>query len=194
MPVAGFVLVGGSSSRMGRDKARLTIESRLLVEDVAAKVACAAQRVALVGAAERYRDLGMECLSDLRPSLGPLAGIEAALNARQGTLNLIVACDMPNLRVEWLNALVAKAEERKALCVVCQDVNRAIHPLCSVWSEHCLPDVRKALEERRLRVLDLIKELHAEYVAVNDHIRNINTPADWENWRNSPSGEAVQFS
>jgi molybdenum cofactor guanylyltransferase len=194
MPVAGFVLVGGGSSRMGRDKARLALESRFLVEDVAAKVAYAAGRVALVGAAERYRDLNMECLSDLRPSLGPLAGIEAALAAQWGTLNLIVACDMPNLRVEWFRRLIARAEEHGSVCVVCQDASQAIHPLCSVWSERCLPPVRKALDERRLRVLDLIRELQAEFVTIDDHIRNINTPAEWENWRNSVSRKTVHFS
>ena len=79
MQAAGFVLVGGQSSRMGRDKARLRIGSGLLVEDVAGKLASCTASVTLVGPPERYADLPFECLPDLRPGLGPLAGIEAAL-------------------------------------------------------------------------------------------------------------------
>ena len=79
MLVAGFVLVGGRSLRMGRDKARLPINSHLLVEDVAAKVGFVSQSVALVGELQHYRDVPFDFVNDLRPSLGPLAGIEAAL-------------------------------------------------------------------------------------------------------------------
>ena len=49
MQAAGFVLVGGRSSRMGQDKARLPMGSGLLVEEIAAKVAQAASRVTLIG-------------------------------------------------------------------------------------------------------------------------------------------------
>ena len=75
----GFVLAGGRSSRMGRDKAFLPWESRFLVQHVTDQVALAAGNVALIGDQERYSALRLDCFADLRPGLGPLAGIEAAL-------------------------------------------------------------------------------------------------------------------
>src|SRR4051794_11037884 len=102
MQAAGFVLVGGHSSRMGCDKALLPLKSGLLIQEVTAKVTAAAGTVALVGEPERYRDLGLDCLPDLRSGMGPLAGIEAALESGRGELNLIVACDMPSLDTDWL--------------------------------------------------------------------------------------------
>ncbi len=182
--MAGFVLVGGRSFRMGRDKARLPLKSHLLVEDVAAKVAFVAQNVALIGGLERYCDLPFECLDDLRPSLGPLAGVETALASQRGELNLIVACDMPNIRVEWLQRLLARAIEGNGDCVVCQDSSGSIHPLCGVWSQRCLPRVTAALDRGRLRALDLIQELKAVYLPVGEFIHNLNTPDDWETWCN----------
>jgi molybdenum cofactor guanylyltransferase len=81
MQSAGFVLVGGDSSRMGRDKALLPLKSGLLIDEVAGKVADACGTAALIGEPERYRHLGIDCLADLRPRMGPLAGIETALDS-----------------------------------------------------------------------------------------------------------------
>lgn len=176
MQAAGFVLVGGRSSRMGRDKARLQIGSGLLVEDVAAKVANAAARVALVGPPERYVDLPFECLADLRPQCGPLGGIETALAADYGELNLVTGCDMPDLAPEWLQELVSTARRTHALCVVTRDGAGKIHPLCAVYRRECLPLVRGAIDAGKLKLFDFLKELAAVEVHTAAIIGNLNTP------------------
>jgi molybdopterin-guanine dinucleotide biosynthesis protein A len=176
MQSAGFVLVGGRSLRMGRDKARLPMGAGLLVEEIAAKVAHAASRVTLVGAPERYADLPFECLADLRPHLGPLAGIETALAANYGEINLITGCDMPDLAPEWLEEMVFSARRTSALCVVTRDAAGKIHPLCAVYRSECLPLVRRALDGGRLKLLDLLKELRAVEMHTAAIIGNLNTP------------------
>ena len=176
MQTAGFVLVGGRSSRMGRDKARLRIGSKLLVEDIAAKVANATTRMALVGSPERYADLPFECLADLHLQLGPLAGIETALAADYGELNLITGCDMPDLAPEWLRQLVLTARRTRALCVVTADAAGKIHPLCAVYRTECLPLVRRALDAGRLKLLDFLSELAAVEMKTDAIIGNLNTP------------------
>jgi molybdenum cofactor guanylyltransferase len=176
MQSAGFVLVGGRSSRMGHDKARLRVGSGLLVQEIAAKVTNAASRVTLVGAPERYGDLSYECLPDLRPGLGPLAGIETALAASYGELNLITGCDMPDLAPEWLEEIICGARRTNALCVVTRDAAGKIHPLCAVYRRECLPLVRRALDRGRLKLLDLLKELCAVEMHTAAVIGNLNTP------------------
>ena len=183
MQVAGFVLVGGSSSRMGRDKARLPIGTHLLVEDVAAKVKAVASNVMLVGQQDRYSDLQVECLPDLRPGLGPLAGIEAALFSGRGEHNLIVGCDMPGLDPMWLERLVNAAKKRGARCIVSRDETGALHPLCAIYHQACLPDIRAALDARHLRLLDVIQGLHADFMDIERTILNINNPSQWVDWQ-----------
>lgn len=183
MKAAGFVLVGGRSSRMGRDKALLRCDAHTLVEDVAARVRDVAGNVALVGEPERYGGLGFECLPDLHPRLGPLSGIEAALDARRADLNLIVACDMPGIETGWLLQLVSHAEETNSLCVIARDTKGIMHPLCAVYRSACLPLVRRALDEQRLRAQDLIHELRAEFVDIGAVLDNVNTPEEWIAWR-----------
>jgi molybdopterin-guanine dinucleotide biosynthesis protein A len=191
MSLAGFVLVGGRSSRMGRDKARLAVGSCLLVEDVAAKVRFLTRNVALIGETQRYRDLPFECFEDLRQYQGPLAGIETALAMGRGEWNLIVACDMPNLRTEWLAALIAEARKTPCDCIVLKDAKAKIHPLCGIWRASCLPVVRRALDAHRPKVMDLLAELPTAYMPVGATIANVNTPEDWDRWRASNLKEAA---
>ena len=182
---AGFVLVGGRSSRMGRDKALLPCNSRFMVEHVADQVASAVGNVALIGNPERYSALGIDCLSDLRHGLGPLAGIEAALASNRGELNLIVACDMPGLEKTLLLKLLQRAEMNEAQCVVARDEAGLMHPLCAVYSSSCLPAVQRALNARRLKVLDVVEELGAVPIDIGQQISNVNTPEEWDAWRES---------
>jgi molybdopterin-guanine dinucleotide biosynthesis protein A len=158
------------------------MNSHSLVEDVAEKVGFVSQSVALVGGLQHYRDLPFDFINDLRPSLGPLAGIEAALASDRGELSLIVACDMPNLQVKWLQDLITTAIKFDGDCVVCRDSGGAIHPLCGAWRRNSLPGVRNALDRGRFRVLDLIQELKSVYLPVDEFIHNVNTPNEWEAW------------
>ncbi len=194
MRVAGFVLTGGRSSRMGRDKARLPVESHLLVEDVAAKLTCITPNVALIGGAHRYRDLGLECLDDLRLDCGPLAGIETALTAGRGHLNLILACDMPGLQVEWLQRLLDKAAAGESACVTVQDGDGMIHPLCAVWKPICLPQIRNALDAGRLQVLSILDELKTEFLPLSGPLHNVNTPGEWQAWKRKRVQESTPAS
>ena len=183
MRAAGYVLVGGRSSRMGLNKARLPLSSHLiLVESVAAKVANIAGNVALIGDPAAYGDLPIECIPDLRSGSGPLAGIEAALTSGRCELNLIVACDMPGLKSEWLARLVTAAEASDRLCFAAEDLSGRVHPLCAVYRTACLPAVGQALDSGRLRLLELIDVLNAEMVKLDAVIDNVNTPEEWNSW------------
>jgi len=171
------------STRMGRDKALLRWGSQRLVETVAATVAAVTETVTLVGQPERYINLNIPCLPDLRGQFGPLAGIEAALETRQTEWNLIVGCDMPGVSVEVLNCLLNRASQTSSLCVAARDITGQIQPLCAVYHCRCLPVIQKALDEGRLKLMRVLEDLQAEYVPVEVKLTNINTPEDWIQWQ-----------
>lgn len=189
MRTAGFVLVGGKSTRMGQDKALLPWHSQRLVEKVAAILAAVTGTATLVGRPERYANLGIPCLADHREALGPLAGIEAALEAKQAEWNLIVGCDMPDVNADVLRYLLDKAQQMHAPCVAAQDSTGQIHPLCAVYHVRCLPIVKKSLDEGRLKLMSVLEELQAEYLPVPIQLVNINTPEDWLRWQQRSSNE-----
>jgi molybdenum cofactor guanylyltransferase len=168
---------------MGRDKALLEWNAHSLVEEVAGKVRSVAGNVALVGPVERYGALGFRCVPDLRPGLGPLAGIEAALASGRAGANLIVACDLPGVESAWLERLMRETEASGTKSAVIRDGGGVVQPLCGVYTGACLPVIRRALDEGRLSVQEVSEELQARMVEIEEALANVNTPEDWHAWR-----------
>lgn len=178
---AGFVLVGGNSSRMGQDKARLPFQGKTLVEHVAAAVAEAAGSVTLVGAPERYATLGLPMLADTRAGAGPLAGIHTALGASRAAWNLIVACDMPGISGAFLQSLMAAAESCGADCLLPAGPSRLPEPLCAAYHVRCLDSIGAALDRNVRKITDGLTGVRVANwsVAQSGWFRNVNTAAEW---------------
>jgi molybdopterin-guanine dinucleotide biosynthesis protein A len=168
---------------MGQNKARLKVDSRLLVEVIAGKVQGVTGSVTLIGNPAAFRDLPFACLADLRPGLGPLGGLETALSSSQADLNVVVGCDMPGIPASALDHLLAVAQQSGALCTMALDSVNRRHPLCAVYRRACMPFVRAALDAGRLRLLDLVEELKAVEVRVDLVLENLNTPEEFAEWR-----------
>src|SRR5271165_5171522 len=102
--VAAFILAGGASSRMGRDKGLLELAGVPLVLRTAQLLEPLVAEVTVVGAGERYSALGLTTIDDQNGGegerAGPLAGIVTALRATRAPWNLILACDLPYLSAE----------------------------------------------------------------------------------------------
>ncbi|MFL6416296.1 MAG: molybdenum cofactor guanylyltransferase [Bryobacteraceae bacterium] len=182
MQASGFVLAGGNSSRMGRNKAYLPGVFRYILDDVAENVRAVTGNVMLVGDPSRYHEFDYPCVSDLRPGMGPLAGLESALIHSSNDLSLVVACDMPAIPSAVFQTLLERIRNSNASCVVAQDALGRIHPLCAVYKRTCLPAIQCRLDEKRLSLMGLLAELSTDYVRVSGVIENINTPEEWTRW------------
>jgi molybdopterin-guanine dinucleotide biosynthesis protein A len=88
----GFVLAGGRSSRMGRDKALIQLGGRSMLEIALEKLRALPLPVPPRVAGARL-DAG--AIADLHPGCGPLGGMEAALTASSRPLNVFLPLDMP---------------------------------------------------------------------------------------------------
>jgi molybdenum cofactor guanylyltransferase len=136
--VAGAVLAGGPSRRMGRDKATLPLGGSTLGRMAVDAVAAVADPVALVAPAGHPANLLLaegagrpgRLLAVADPGQGPLAALAAALQALQAEHLLVVAGDHPGLRVELLRRLVAL--RRRAPAVACRRAGR-VEPMVAVY-------------------------------------------------------------
>ena len=94
--VAGAVLAGGASSRMGRPKALIEIDGRTLLDRaVGALTAAAIDPVIVVGGDQAAIEAaGHRFVPDEYPGEGPLGGIISALGAVDTDLVVVLACDL----------------------------------------------------------------------------------------------------
>jgi molybdopterin-guanine dinucleotide biosynthesis protein A len=131
--VAAAVLAGGSSRRMGRDKATLRVggvELARAVIEVAGQVAAPVVVVAPDGhpAVALAARAGAGWVPD--PGFGPLAAIAAALGAIEAPYLLVLAADHPELRAELLSLLIAERATGEA--VACRRGPR-LEPLVAIY-------------------------------------------------------------
>jgi molybdopterin-guanine dinucleotide biosynthesis protein A len=189
---AAFVLAGGKSLRMGRDKALLEIAGEALIDRTVRLAASVASHVRVVGGADRLAGRGFEILRDEIPNAGPLAGIATALNATTHDWNLILACDLPYLTRDWLAYLVERATATRLDAVVPKSA-KGYEPLCAMYRKSCIVAAQMGVDRGDLRVQDFVAELgrqgrldtveHAEWNRFDSGARlfkNMNEPADYE--------------
>ncbi|HTX15087.1 MAG TPA: molybdenum cofactor guanylyltransferase [Candidatus Baltobacteraceae bacterium] len=189
--ISAFILAGGESSRMGRDKARLELGGMPLILRTARLVESVAGAPAIIGNPDAHRTLGLRVIPDDWPGAGPLGGIATALRAAPAPWNLIVATDLPYLTREWLEYLVARALASRADAVVPMNAAGA-EPMCAMYHRRAEPSIRAALERGTRKVTDGLLGILVETITPAEWKRfdsegllfkNMNSPEDYEEAR-----------
>ena len=180
--VAGLLLTGGASRRMGTDKACLVVDGRSLAERGAAALAAVCDPVLEVGPGYS----GLPAVREEPPGSGPLAAVGAgwaALSAagHRGPV-LVMAVDMPFVTSALLHLLAHRPGPATA---VPRSDGRA-QPLCARFASEALEQVAGLLAsgERSLRALlevvdvDWVERAEWEPVAGPDAFTDLDEPAD----------------
>jgi molybdenum cofactor guanylyltransferase len=200
--IAGFILAGGASSRMGVDKGLLEIEGAPMIVRAARLLESVVRTPAwVVGTPGKYREFGMRGIVDDWPGCGPLGGIATALRTSAADWNLMVACDLPYLTREWLQYLLERALDSAEEAVVplnlTDENKRGAEPLCAVYHKGCELALRRALERGVRKATDGLAELRVEVIEPKEWkgfdsngllFKNVNTPADYEQARRTFAG------
>lgn len=182
-PLTAVITAGGQSSRFGSDKARAVWRGRPLLWHVAASFPAVQARL-LLGPPGRYPltdwDLGhWEQTPDLRPGLGPLAGLETALTLAPAGWVAFAGVDNPCLTPGYWEKLLA-ARRPGVLSVQARHPERGPQPLGALYHTDLLPHVRALLDhgERRLRLAALPERTVLLPDLPPAFFRNVNQPAD----------------
>ena len=135
-PLYGAILCGGLSSRMGTNKALLSMRPGIRQLDYAAGLLSprCESVLACTGPASRVQPVlpaGVTPVIDPARAVGPMAGVIAALEHAAGYGVLVLACDMPwvDERVldrllaardpgQWITAFVAGDGEPEPMCAI----------------------------------------------------------------------------
>jgi molybdopterin-guanine dinucleotide biosynthesis protein A len=187
--IAPYILAGGRSSRMGQDKAMLTLRGKTLL----ARAVATLRAVPLLNADDRAGERGQERTSitvlgerellegadrDLRdeyPGCGPLGGIGAALGdlERSGYADwaLFLPVDMPFLPAGLIDALLREwIEATRRGSLVCHVSVRHFmegsfrdvpQPLVSLIHRRLYPCVREALPAGQFKVTPVLESASA---------------------------------
>ncbi|CAM3313196.1 molybdenum cofactor guanylyltransferase [Mycolicibacterium frederiksbergense] len=180
--LAGIVLAGGASRRMGRDKATLVVRGQTLVERVVSTVGTRCAPVFVIAApGQALPDLPAQVLRDEVRGLGPLLatarGLRAAADAG-GTWAFVCAVDMPHLDAGIIDELTEAAASSVADVVLPWDGRD--HYLAGLYRTALAAraDELVAAGERSMRALVDAADTQRIVMEQRRELTNVNTPQD----------------
>lgn len=161
--VGGYVLAGGKSSRMGRDKALLELAGKPLVQHAVVKLQRICAEVHLLGNRNELAVYG-PLVRDVHEGRGPLSGIEAALEDSQYDWNLFMPVDMPFLPAAflgwWVPMALARAKEGMRMAML--TVDERPQPALCLLHKDVLPFVKQAMEQGGFKLFRVFEEAERE--------------------------------
>lgn len=179
----GFVVAGGRSSRMGRDKALLPYGESTLLDHAIAQTRRVTDDVAiLAGPVRRYEGFGLAVVEDVVCGVGPLGGLYSALLSASvdGRERIFwLAVDLPHVSADLLSGLMNGLDRAD---VVMARTERGLEPLCAAFrTEPTLARVRRSLLQGELKLTDALEGLLLQSIDTDPAMfLNINTFGDYE--------------
>ncbi|MBD2567153.1 molybdenum cofactor guanylyltransferase [Anabaena lutea] len=184
--LTAIVLAGGKSSRMGEDKALISIQGIPLLPRVCNVAKSCTDTIYIVTPwPERYQHLSLPRCEFIQenPSdtQGPLVGFAQGLEKVKTEWVLLLACDLPNLRVEvlqdWVKRLDTVEEENIAYLV---KNTKGWEPLCGFYRSRCLPLLLNFINQGGRSFQKWLKQYPVKVLPLSepDILFNCNTPED----------------
>ena len=182
-----FVLAGGLSSRMGREKAFLELDGRTLLSRTMQVAQAVSDQVMIVGSREKFSRFG-PVVVDVYRERGPLGGVHAALAGNAAEWNLMLAVDLPRLQPELLQFIASQARQSGAMVTVPRAGGR-FQPLCAVYRKAFLPFAEAALREGKNKIDALFPEVDTRVIEEPELVSagfaagmfmNVNTPEEYK--------------
>jgi molybdopterin-guanine dinucleotide biosynthesis protein A len=160
--ITGVILAGGKSSRMGQNKALMSLGGVRLIDRVVGVLCEVFSSLLMVpNSPEVYADLRLPMVGDVLPDKGSLGGIYSAVYHAPTPYCFVVACDMPFLQAAVIHYLVDQLADYD---VVIPDIHGEMQPLHAIYSKACLPPIRRCLEANRLRIVSFLPEVRVRAV------------------------------
>lgn len=184
-PVNGLVLVGGKSTRMGKDKSQLQYHDlpqgeyayRLLKEQIAM------HRVFF-----SVRDLdqmqGEHVITDKFLGLGPFSGICSAFMKNPNVAWLVLATDVPNVNKEVINKLILGRNPKKVATCFKAKLKKFPEPLITIYEPKAYLILLNYLAQGITCPRKVLINEDVEIIEIDDDlVKNVNTPEEFDKFK-----------
>jgi molybdopterin-guanine dinucleotide biosynthesis protein A len=188
-PLAGLVLCGGESTRMGEEKCFLQYHARPQWEHLARLleplcsgviVSCHVRQLSRLSAALPSLPHPPMLAADLPEYAGhgPMSGLLTGFHRLPGYSILLVACDYPLLRTQDLELLIGA--RRKGADAVCfsREKEGIDEPLVAVYESTAMPAIRESFQQGKYSLRDVLGKIrtHRLEAPAGDVLVSVDTP------------------
>jgi len=183
--LTGIIMAGGKSSRMGMNKATTIFRSRMLAEYPIRLLENTCGQI-LISTNEAL-PFSFKQVADVMPECGPMGGIFSCLRESVSHYNVVLACDMPLLTTDYIQALINKISDEKIIVPMHED--GSIESLCAIYPTSCKDRMYEEIKSGQFVLHAFILKLPfigipvpAEPANGLNIFTNINTLTELENY------------
>ncbi len=174
---AAYVMAGGRSRRMGRDKLFMPVDGVPLLERTLHVCRGLFDDVYVVaGQNAKFRSLEYDVLLDAPGAEGPMAGIITALRHCTASACFVTSADLPDLDNAVITTLLLEYAGEQYLGVA---EPRRGQPLCGIYAVSSLPVFLAAAKRGDYALHSVLTAIDHRFVQLNiKQWRNVNYPID----------------
>lgn len=185
-----FILAGGKSSRMGRDKGLIEINRRPMIAYLIETLHNLGLETSIVSNNSYYGQFGLPVLPDIIKDQGPLGGLYTAMHHAKAANVLLLSCDMPFIGEEALQKLLGALQPDQIVATL---MNGHLNPMPAIYPCRLEEQVKSLILAQKLKMSRWLSEQNPVVVALDNKLRsketndsgyfgeefiNINTPDD----------------
>lgn len=178
--MAGVILAGGRSKRMGFDKKYLTPNGEPQYRYLYNTMALVFDRVFISLSAQETYTGPEEIVRDQFNFSGPLNGMLSSLKTIRTKGIFFVAVDMPNITKEELLTLLSHRDQSlHATCYMNKETNH-IEPLFSIWEQSSIEIITRSLTNNIYSPYQILAHHSVKRIETSNSklFHNLNTPED----------------
>lgn len=182
--IAGYILAGGKSTRMGSDKGMLPLNKSVFIAHIVQTLkAASVESITIVSSNTDYDFLNCNRINDVYPGKGPVGGIFTALRHSTTAYNIILSVDIPLISADVINWLIANRNEEKQITQV--RVGDKTNPLIAVYNKDLVSIFEDHIKKDQLKLIGIVDSIPHQTIAIPKKwtalLQNINTKEDYQN-------------
>ncbi|GAO30702.1 molybdenum cofactor guanylyltransferase [Geofilum rubicundum] len=185
-----FILAGGKSSRMGRDKGLIEIDGRPMTAHLIDTLKNLGMTPGIISNNPAYEQFGLPVIPDIIKDQGPLGGLYTTMRWTRAANVLLVSCDMPFVSEEALKSLLDAIQPGR---IVAAKVNDRLNPMPAIYPIRLKEKIKSLILAQKLKMSQWLSEQNPVVVTLGmkpyriratdsdelgDQFININTPDD----------------
>ena len=189
MTLEAAILAGGTSRRIGENKAFIELGGKPLVKwtiENLREVKIFNRIFLVANDLTQFLPIELELFADIFSAIGPLGGLHAALRFCESEYLFVTTCDMPFVKPEAVKLIIHNARGFDACVPVISD---NFEPLLAVYNKRVIKEVENSIKHNERRIISFFQNIRVRKI-YEDEIKeadpelrsffNINFPEDLE--------------
>ena len=176
-----IILAGGNSTRMGTDKALLTLNGKTFVQTLYDNLNGICEEVIISTNNSNVKISGAKIIADEMKNIGPIGGLYTCLKQIKNDSAFVVTVDTPLVSEKLLFKIFLQSANYDISII---KHNNKTHPLIGIFYKNIIKLAETKIAQKKYKIMKLIEKAKHQIISVSSdyekELFNVNSMEDYE--------------